>query len=58
MRVRITKAKELLVGTDYTNYAIARAIGYSSEYHFSRAFSKMVGVSPSAYKKMYMRLEG
>lgn len=58
MRVRITRAKELLVGTDYTNYAIARAIGYSSEYHFSRAFSKMVGVSPSAYKKMYMRLEG
>ena len=56
MRVRITKAKEL-VGTDYTNYAIARAIGYSNEYHFSRAFSKMVGVSPSAYKKMYMRLE-
>lgn len=58
MRVRITKAKELLVGTDHTNFAIARAIGYSSEYHFSRAFSKMVGVSPSAYKKMYMRLEG
>lgn len=57
MRVRITRAKELLVGTDCTNYAIAKAIGYTSEYHFSRAFSKIVGVSPSAYKKIYMRLE-
>lgn len=56
MRVRITRAKELLVSTDDTNFAIARAIGYSSEYHFSRAFSKMVGVSPSVYKKMYMNL--
>ncbi len=57
IRVRIMRAKELLVGTNYTNYAIARAIGYSSEYHFSRAFSKMVGVSPSVYKRMYMRVD-
>lgn len=55
MRVRITKAKELLVSTDATNFAIAKAIGYTSEYHFSRAFSKLVGVSPSAYKKMYLK---
>ena len=55
MRVRITKAKELLVSTDATNFAIAKAIGYTSEYHFSRAFSKLVGVSPSVYKKMYLK---
>lgn len=55
MRVRITKAKELLVSTDATNYAIAKAIGYSSEYHFSRAFSRLAGVSPSAYKKMFLK---
>lgn len=55
MRVRITKAKELLVTTDATNFAIANSIGYSSEYHFSRAFSKLVGVSPSVYKKMYLK---
>lgn len=57
MQVRIAKARELLISTDYTNYAIAREIGYSSEYHFSRAFSKMVGLSPTAYKKMYMKLK-
>jgi len=57
IRVRIARAKELLIHTDDTNYAIAKAIGYSSEYHFSRAFSKIVGVSPSAYKKLYMEIQ-
>ena len=55
--VRIARAKELLIHTDNTNYGIAKAIGYSSEYHFSRAFSKIVGVSPSAYKKLYMDIQ-
>lgn len=57
IRVRIARAKELLIHTDNTNYGIAKAIGYSSEYHFSRAFSKIVGVSPSAYKKLYMEIQ-
>ena len=57
IRVRIARAKELLIHTDNTNYGIAKAIGYSSEYHFSRAFSKIVGVSPSAYKKLYMDIQ-
>lgn len=57
MRLRIAKAKEMLVQTDATNFAIAKAIGYSSEYHFSRAFSKTVGMPPSTYKKMYLQME-
>lgn len=57
MQVRITKAKEMLANTNATNYTIAREIGYSSEYHFSRAFSKMVGVSPSLYKKMCLQIK-
>lgn len=57
IRVRITRAKELLIETDNTNFAIAKEIGYTSEYHFSRVFSKMVGVSPSVYKKMYMNMK-
>ena len=55
IRIRISKAKELLVQTEATNYEIAKNIGYVSEYHFSRAFSKVVGVSPSVYKKTYKR---
>lgn len=56
MRIRIAKAKEMLVNTDATNFAVAKAIGYSSEYHFSRAFSKSVGMPPSTYKKMYLQM--
>ncbi len=56
IRIRIAKAKELLIQSNATNFAIAKEIGYSSEYHFSRAFSKIVGVSPSTYKKMYMQI--
>ncbi len=55
IRVRITKAREMLVNTNATNYEITKAIGYASEYHFSRAFSKIVGVSPSTYKKLYLQ---
>lgn len=57
IRLRIAKAKEMLASTDATGYAIARAIGYTSEYHFSRAFTKEVGMSPSAYKKLYMKIK-
>lgn len=57
IRLRIAKAKEMLISTDATGYTIARAIGYTSEYHFSRAFTKEVGMSPSAYKKLYMKIK-
>lgn len=52
--LRIAKAKEMLVNTNYTNYDIAKTIGYTSEYHFSRVFKKNVGVPPSTYKKLYL----
>ena len=57
IRLRIAKAKEMLAGSDATGYTIAKAIGYASEYHFSRAFTKEVGMSPSAYKKLYMKIK-
>ncbi len=56
IRFRMSKAKELLVNSEATGYAIARQIGYTSEYHFSRAFTKAVGMSPSVYKKLYMKI--
>jgi two-component system response regulator YesN len=54
IQLRMAKAKEMLMNTDFTNYEIARRIGYSSEYHFSRVFKEIVGVPPSVYKKLYI----
>ena len=49
--VRITKAKELLLGEADSVSSIARAVGFSSVYSFSRAFRSEVGVPPTKYKK-------
>ncbi|WP_167959102.1 response regulator [Anaerosporobacter faecicola] len=48
--VRIEKAKELLIGTDYSMKEICCRIGYADPNYFSRAFKKNVGVTPTEYK--------
>lgn len=49
--LRIEKARQDLISKDWTISYIARAVGYESEYHFSRKFKELVGVSPSKYRK-------
>lgn len=48
---RIEKAQELLMGTHETLYTIARQVGFTDEYYFSRIFKKNVGISPDYYRK-------
>ncbi len=48
---RIEKAQELLVGTHDTLYLIAKQVGFTDEYYFSRIFKKTVGISPDYYRK-------
>jgi two-component system response regulator YesN len=55
LKLKMEKAKEYLSQTNKTNYDIAHDIGYNSEYHFSRIFSKMVGMSPSQYRRTAVR---
>jgi AraC-like DNA-binding protein len=45
-------AHSLLSGSDSVA-AIAERVGYESEAAFSRAFKKMVGVSPSQWRKQH-----
>ena len=48
--VRIKKAKELL--KDFNNKAadVAKAVGYTDYIHFSKTFTKVVGINPTKYK--------
>ncbi|MBO5725950.1 MAG: helix-turn-helix transcriptional regulator, partial [Clostridia bacterium] len=51
--LRISKAKELLSGTDYSISTISEMCGFDSFSFFSRIFSKETGKTPSAYRKSY-----
>lgn len=49
--VRIGEAKKILDTTDDKTYEIAEKVGFSDYKYFSSVFKKIVGVSPSKYKK-------
>jgi len=51
--VRIERAKALLVGDYVTIADVAEVVGFADIYTFSRAFTKAVGCSPTAYAKRY-----
>ena len=48
---RLTKAKELIAGTDRPITEIAFDVGYNDSNYFSTAFRKHEGITPSAYRK-------
>ena len=48
---RMQIAAELLTGSNANIARIAAETGYGSEESFSRAFKKMVGVAPSAWRR-------
>lgn len=50
-KLRINRAKVLLVTTQKKNYEISQLIGYESEYHFNRKFKECVGITPLQYRK-------
>ncbi|MHA6480449.1 helix-turn-helix domain-containing protein [Paenibacillus sp. strain BS8-2] len=48
IQYRMTRAKELLRNSNCSIKDIARSVGYSDAYYFSRLFKKHVGLSPLA----------
>ncbi len=50
-RLRIEKAKLLLLTTDKTVEVIADETGFGDKYYFSKFFKKEVGVSPTHFKR-------
>ena len=54
LEARIRKAKQLLVDTPFTVTAIAETCGFSSVYHFCRAFKKRTGMTPTHYAESHI----
>ena len=53
--IRIKKAEELLLFSNYTSSQIAEFLGYYNYSYFSRLFKKRVGVSPNEYRTRMIR---
>jgi AraC-like DNA-binding protein len=53
--IRISSAKNLLQNSNEQIKRIAREVGYKSGESFANAFKKIVGMTPSAYRKNLSR---
>ena len=52
---RIKRAKQLLLDSDMTISQIAEKCGYANSYYFSSAFKKREGISPSNFRKKFIK---
>jgi len=50
---RIETAKELLLSSNQTILAISEKVGYKDVRYFSKIFTKIVGIKPHMYRKIY-----
>lgn len=53
-RIRIEKAKTLLLNPQIRIAQIAEMVGYQDEKYFSKVFKKMEGFTPNEYRKKHM----
>ncbi|MDF2510322.1 MAG: hypothetical protein K0S04_188 [Herbinix sp.] len=49
--LRVKKAKELLMNTDFTVKEVCFMVGYKDPNYFSRIFKKRIGITPSEFVK-------
>ena len=50
---RLSRAKELLIGTQLKQYEVAERVGYTDAKYFARVFKEHVGMSPAEYRKSH-----
>ncbi|MCQ4211487.1 helix-turn-helix domain-containing protein [Streptomyces longispororuber] len=56
LSVRLTRAQELLAGTDLPTTTVARMVGFEDPAYFSRLFSRRVGTPPSRFRERESRM--
>jgi AraC family transcriptional regulator, arabinose operon regulatory protein len=56
MRMKMNKASILLITTDMQVNQIASKVGFTDNFHFSRVFSKIIGMSPQKFRKQGFKL--
>ncbi|MCS7464288.1 AraC family transcriptional regulator [Paenibacillus doosanensis] len=56
IRLRVTKAKELLESSGLALTEISKLVGYEDEFYFSRIFKRIAGMTPSSYAKLSRKL--
>lgn len=57
-KLRIEKAIQLMLSSDYSLTEIAYLTGFSDQSHFTRIFKKHTGKNPSVYKKSNQHTKG
>lgn len=59
MQIRVEKAIDLMMTTDYRFNDIAKKVGYTDQHYFTKVFKKMTDMSPREYKlKLEQELTG
>lgn len=53
IRLRIEKAKELIVHTDLKTYQVAEKVGYTNPQYFSVLFKKSTGYTPTEFRNCH-----
>jgi len=56
-KIRISKARDLLISQSHSIGEIAEMTGYSNIYYFSNVFKKETGLSPTEFLRGYLRGE-
>ena len=56
MRMKMNKASILLITTTMRVTQIASKVGFTDSFHFSRVFSKTIGMSPQQFRKQGFKL--
>jgi two-component system response regulator YesN len=50
-RMRVERAKQLLLDHRHKVYEVAALVGFSDVTHFTKVFTKLTGVPPGEYRK-------